>query len=288
MIFGVSGAHCCASSANRAPIRKPVSMLAVVLFATIWLFGCEPVINKMAFHPDTRNVIHSSQLPRGVQELFIETEDRLKIQCYFISSKQSEKIIIYFHGNAGNIGHRLPDLMQLNRIGLNVLGVSYRGYGRSQGKPSEAGIYMDGDAAFRHATGELGFAVENVFVLGRSIGTSVAIHVSQKQNMGGLVLVTPLTSGAEQAKASGLGLVSFVAGDSFNNIGKIGFVSCPVLVIHGTRDNIIPISMGKDIYAKTEAHKKFVAIEGAGHNNLSTTYAGNYWPPIKDFLKSLL
>ena len=268
-------------------LRK-ILLVAAAICVVIWLQGCEPVINKMAFHPDTRNVIPPSRLPRGVQELFIETEDRIKIQCYFIPSKQSEKIIIYFHGNAGNIGHRLPDLMQLNSMGLNVLGVSYRGYGKSQGKPSEAGIYMDGDATFRHATGELGFAVENVLILGRSIGTSVAIHVSQNKKMGGLVLVTPLTSGAEQAKASGLGLISFVAGDAFNNIGKIGFVSCPVLVIHGTSDSIIPISMGKDIYAKSGPNKKFVAIKGAGHNNLSTTYAGKYWPPINDFLKSLL
>ena len=266
-------------------MAQKILLTTIALGALIWLQGCEPVINKMAFHPDTENVIPSNQLPRGVQELYIETEDRLEIQCYYIPSKHSDKIIIYFHGNAGNIGHRLPDLMQLNNFGLNVLGVSYRGYGNSQGKPSEAGIYMDGNAAFRHATGDLGFAVENVFVLGRSIGTSVAIHVSQKKNLGGLVLVTPLTSGAEQAKASGLGLVSFVAGDSFNNIGKIGFVSCPVLVIHGTRDNIIPISMGKDIYAKVGSNKKFVAIDGAGHNNLSTTYAGNYWPPINEFLK---
>ena len=261
--------------------------IAVAFCLAYGLLGCEPVINKMAFHPDNKNVIPADRLPQGVQEQFIETEDKIRIQSYFIRSKHSDKVIIYFHGNAGNIGHRLPDLMQLNSIGLNVLGVSYRGYGKSQGKPSEAGIYMDGDAAFRHATEKLGFAVESVFVLGRSIGTSVAIHVSQKKNLGGLVLVTPLTSGAEQAKASGLGLVSFVAGDSFNNIGKIGLVSCPVLVVHGTRDKIIPVSMGRDIYAKSGPKKKFVAIEGAGHNNLSTTYAGKYWPPINDFLKSL-
>jgi fermentation-respiration switch protein FrsA (DUF1100 family) len=265
-------------------IGKAMMLICFVSCLSFGLQACEPVVNGFAFHPDTENVIPANQLPGGVQEIFIETGDQFLIQSYYIPSKRSGKLMIYFHGNAGNIGHRLPDLVTLNRLGLNVLGVSYRGYGKSQGKPSENGIYMDGDAAFAHAIGALGFQIENIFILGRSIGTTVAIHVAQKKNIAGLVLVTPLTSGADQAKASGLGLMSFLAGDAFNNIAKLSDVTCPVLVIHGSRDEMIPMSMGKTIYNQLRTEKQFVEIKGANHNNLSTRFAGAYWQPIDDFL----
>ncbi len=259
--------------------------LIIIAFLTILIFpGCKPVVNKLAFYPDTKNVLSTDQLPANVQEVFIETEDHIKIQSYFIPNKSSEKILIYFHGNAGNICHRLSDLMQISSFGINVLGVGYRGYGKSQGKPSENGIYLDGKAALNYATQKLCFPTGNIIILGRSIGTAVAINTSQKTNICGLILVTPLTSGEDHAKAQGLGFVSFLAGKSFDNIGKIINVSCPILIIHGTQDNVIPFEMGKKIYNKAKTKKQFVKIEGANHNNLSTKYKKSYWPAIYEFI----
>ena len=249
------------------------------------LVSCKPVVNKMAFHPDTKNVIPSNKLPRNVQEIFIETTDHIKIQSYLIPNEVSDKILIYFHGNAGNIGHRLQDLMQLGSFGINILGVGYRGYGKSQGKPSENGIYIDGNSALNYATQKLGFEMENIFIFGRSIGTTVAINTSQNIHINGLILATPLTSGEDHAKATGLGFVSFLAGKSFDNIGKIVNVSCPILVIHGSQDKVIPFDMGKRIFDKAKTKKQFIKIEGANHNNLSTKYSKSYWPPIYGFIK---
>ncbi|MCP4682043.1 MAG: alpha/beta hydrolase [Desulfobacterales bacterium] len=262
---------------------KKLVLILIAFVNILILHGCEPVVNKMAFHPDNQNVLSIDQLPSNFQEIFIETEDQVKIQGYFIANKSSNKILIYFHGNAGNICHRLPDLMQISSFGINVLGVSYRGYGKSRGKPSEKGIYIDGKAALNYSTRKLGFSLNNVIILGRSIGTAVAIHISQNLNIGGLILVTPLTSGADEANAIGLGLISFLAGNSFNNIEKIVNISCPILVIHGTQDNLVPFEMGKKIYNKAKIKKQFVKIEGANHNNLSTKYKKSYWPPIYKF-----
>lgn len=259
---------------------KKLALILIAFLSILILHGCKPVVNKMAFHPDNENVLSTDQLPSNVQEIFIETEDQVKIQSYFIPNKSSDKILIYFHGNAGNICHRLPDLMQISSFGINVLGISYRGYGKSQGKPSEKGIYIDGKATLNYATQRLGFSINNVTLLGRSIGTTVAINTSQNLNIGGLILVTPLTSGKDHAKAAGLGFISSLAGNSFNNIDKIVNVSCPILIIHGTQDNVIPFEMGKRIYNKAKTKKQFVKIEGADHNNLSTKYKERYWPPI--------
>ncbi|MBW2220466.1 MAG: alpha/beta hydrolase [Deltaproteobacteria bacterium] len=262
---------------------KKTALILTALLSILFLYGCKIVVNKMAFHPDKKNVILTGQLPLNVQEIFIETEDRVKIQSYFIPDKSSNKILIYFHGNGGNISSRLPDLMQINNFGINVLGVSYRGYGKSQGEPSEKGIYTDGKAALTYAVQSLGFSVSNVTILGRSIGTAVAINTSQNLNIAGLILVTPLTSGEDFAKAAGFGLASVFAGNSFNNIDKIVNISCPVLIIHGTQDNVVPFEMGKRIYTKIKTEKLFVKIEGASHNNLSTKYKKSYWPPINEF-----
>lgn len=263
---------------------KKLALILISFFSIVILHGCKLLVNKMTFHPDNANVLSTDQLPSNVQEIFIETEDQVKIQSYFIPNKSSEKILIYFHGNAGNICHRLPDLMQISNFGINVLGISYRGYGKSQGKPSEKGIYIDGEATLNYAIQRLDFSINNITLLGRSIGTTVAINTSQNLNIGGLILVTPLTSGKDHAQAAGLGFISFLAGDSFNNIDKIVHVSCPILVIHGTQDNIIPFEMGKRIYNKAKTKKQFVKIEGADHNNLSTKYKERYWPPIYEFM----
>jgi len=263
---------------------KKAALILLAVLNILILTACKPVVNKLAFYPDTETVLSTDHLPTNVQEIFIETKDHIKIQSYLIPNKSSKKLLIYFHGNAGNICHRLSDLMQISSFGINVLGVGYRGYGKSQGRPSENGIYLDGESALDYATEQLHFRTGNIIILGRSIGTTVAINTSQKTDIGGLILVTPLTSGKDHAKAKGLGFISFLAGNSFDNIGKIANVSCPVLIIHGSQDNVIPFEMGKRIYNKAQTKKQFVKIEGASHNNLSTKYKKSYWPSIYKFI----
>lgn len=265
-------------------MKNILPILALAFFCFSALSGCKVVVNTFAFHPDTRRLPAREQLPAGVQELFIEADDQVKIQSYFISNEKSDKILVYFHGNAGNICSRLPDLLQLHDFGLNVLGVSYRGYGKSHGKPSEEGIYLDGKAALNFATRDLGFPLHKVIIFGRSIGTAVAVNTAQDVNIYGLVLVTPLTSGRAHAEAGGLSLFSFLAGNSFNNISKISNIKCPLLIIHGTKDRVIPIEMGEEIYKKASMKKQFVKVEGAGHNNLSTLYKNKYWPPVRQWV----
>ncbi len=252
----------------------------------ITFFGCQTVVNKMAFHPDTTNTISPEKLPENVHEIFITTEDGFKIQSYFIPDKSSKKIVIYYHGNAGNISHRLSDLSQIRQYGINVLGVGYRGYGKSNGSPSEEGIYLDGKSALEFATNDLGFNIEDVYIFGRSIGTTVAINTAQRKGIAGLILVTPLTSGNAQAKATGLGAISFLAGDSFNNIGKVEYITSPVLIIHGSKDRVIPHEMGVEIYNKLKTEKKLVTIVGAGHNNISSNFKSEYWGSISKFIRN--
>ena len=262
--------------------------MKVILYSilVIMLCGCKSITNGLAFHPNTTSTIPSNQLPAQVQEFFIQSTKKVQLQSYFIPYEQSGKLIIYFHGNAGNISHRIADLMQLNSFGINVLAISYRGYGTSTGSPSESGVYEDGHATLNYAINKLGFQQDQIFVLGRSIGTTVAIDTVQDKNIAGLILVTPLTSAADQAKAMGLNSVSSIAGKSFNNIDKIKNISCPTLVIHGTHDKVIPLQMGEAIYNQIQKQKQLVRIQGANHNDLSQKYGQQYWFSIYNFIKT--
>lgn len=267
-------------------MKKTVIKSFVLACCVIALAGCSAIVNQFAFYPDTKTSIPPEKLPAGVEEMFIKTSDHLRIQAYYAKNPDSDRLLIFFHGNAGNICHRLPDILRLRNFGINVLGVSYRGYGKSEGSPSEKGIYLDGAAAVDYAVQSLGYPLSRIMIFGRSIGTTVAVHISQDRDIAGLILITPLTSAKAHAKAQGLGLFSFVAGDAFDNLSKIQNIRCPLLVVHGTKDEILPFSMGREIFDRAGGDKSFVVIDGAGHNNLSQVDPEKYWGAIASFIQS--
>jgi uncharacterized protein len=258
-------------------------IVVVLLTAILSIAGCTSVVNKIAFHPDKKNNISSKNLPSGVKNVFFVTKDKKKLHGFLLRNLDSKILLIYFHGNSGNISNRLGQLLTLKNMGINVLGVSYRGYGLSEGEPSEAGLYIDGKTALNYAQ-HLGFKLENIIIFGRSIGTTVAINTCQNRKIRSLILVTPLISAKMLGKAKGLGSSASVAGSAFNNIGKTSNIICPVLVIHGTKDNVIPYVHGKEIFKALKTQKQFISINGANHNNLSTLYGTSYWPAIKSFI----
>jgi fermentation-respiration switch protein FrsA (DUF1100 family) len=264
-------------------MKKYIYIVSFIIMAIIT--DCSFLVNKFAFFPDRLNNIPVENLPENVEEVLIKTKDNEILQTYLIKSDSTDKILIYFHGNAGNISGRIIDLLEINKIGLTVLGVSYRGYGKSTGKPDEKGIYLDGSAAFDYTRDKLGYASKNIIILGRSIGSTVATYVAEDKGLGGLILVSPMTNGKEYASAHGLGFISFLAGNAFNNSERIKKIQCPTLVIHGDRDNTVPLFMGKAIYKCAATDKKqIVIIPGAGHNDISTFFGKDYWKAISEFI----
>ena len=265
--------------------RRPIKILTILCIGLVAM-NCRFLINKMAFSPDRFDLPPVDRLPKGVEQVRIRTSDGQQLQCYWIPRSDSRRSLIYFHGNAGNISHRLPDLLNLARMNLNVLGVGYRGYGTSTGTPSEAGIYRDGHAALRYVIEEKGFDRGQIYLLGRSIGSTVAVEIAQKVALAGVILVTPLTTAKAVAKANGFGIFSALAGDAFNNSVKIHELNAPLLILHGTRDEIIPFRLGRELFDRAPAPKEFVAIEGAGHNDINLAAAGRYWEAIEKWVNS--
>jgi fermentation-respiration switch protein FrsA (DUF1100 family) len=261
------------------------SGILLVVSLPCLLSGCGWLVNRLSFFPDTSFAIPQNELPLNVKVIFITTGDKKKCQSLYIKNDTARYCCIYFHGNGGNIFHRVPELLRLQQCGVSVLGIGYRGYAKSSGRPSEKGIYQDGRAALKYASDTLGFPLERIFLCGRSIGTTVAVELASNATTGGLLLVTPLTSGKEYALAHGLDWLAFIAGDRFDNLGKCVKINCPVLVIHGTGDEIVPYQMGETVMAKLSvSNKHLVTIKNGRHNDLEFIDSTTYWKSIQDFV----
>jgi uncharacterized protein len=269
---------------NQGTSKKHWLLIVLLLIATAMIVSYPLVINSCAFYPDTGDLLPVASLPADVEEIYVSTEDGERLQCYWIARPRSDRVLLYFHGNAGNIGQRLSELRALADLGLNVLGVGYRGYGKSSGRPSENGIYADGRAALRFVTEQKGFAPERVLLLGRSIGSTVAVEIAREQPLGAVILVTPLTSGEDMVRASGLRALARFIGDRFNNLRKIDELRAPLLILHGTEDDITPFWMGLKLYGRAPEPKHFVTLEDRGHNDIGRAGHNAYWDAIAAFL----
>lgn len=246
-------------------------------------FCCDPLVSHFAFFPNKEDI--DTPLPKNFEDRYIQTVDNIKIHSIFVPSKNSSKLVIYFHGNAGNIYHRLETLSMLNSLGINVLGISYRGYGRSEGKASEKGIYKDAKSALQYAKETLGFDQKNIFLLGRSIGSAPACYTAMNNEIAGAILVTPLYSGKEMAKIAGLGLIAPLARKAFDNSDKLKEINCPIIIIHGTADETVPFWMGKKLHEENPKKTTFVEIKNGNHNELEFLNPQLYWNSIKSFIE---
>ncbi len=197
-------------------------------------------------------------------------------------------LVIFFHGNAGNIAHRLDYLRMFHDLGLATLIIDYRGYGLSSGRPSEEGTYLDANAAWRHSTQVLGFPAERIVLFGESLGGGVAAHLAVEHRPAALVLASTFTSvpdmGAELYPFLPIRLLARIRYDS---LGRLSQINCPLLVIHSRNDDIIPFVHGRRLFDAARPPKQFLEIEG-GHNE-GFVFAREHWVKQLDaFLRPAL
>lgn len=261
-------------------------ILIIAALSLIFL-SCSWIVNFFSFYPDKRSIIPPEQLPAHVENIYITTDDNKNIQAYhFSNARKHKQLVIYFHGNAGNLTHRMEPATEIYNMGYDVLLVSYRGYANSEGRPSEEGIYLDGKAALNYTEETLKYPSEKIYLFGRSIGSTVAVHIAQGVDLAGVILVSPISSGREVAESQGFGVLKYLAGNPFESVKKINNIKAPLLIIHGTNDEIIPFEHGMNLYNKYNGPKKFIALGGADHNRLHITHQEIYYRSIKEFLNT--
>lgn len=201
--------------------------------------------------------------------------------------------ILWFHGNAGNLGYQVDDLAALRQwTAANIFIFDYRGYGNSAGQPSERGFYRDARAAWRYLLTRPDIDPQRIILYGRSLGTAAAVELAAAPPTGpqpyAVILYSPLTSLRDMARSVHSRLpLHWLAGGQFNSLARIGGVASPLLIIHSAEDEIIPVEQGRRLFAAAPEPKQFLYPDAAGHNDaldLADTALGN---GLATFLKTL-
>ena len=202
----------------------------------------------------------------------------------------TEGVLLYLHGNAGNISHRYDQLHLLMFLGVSVFIIDYRGYGRSEGKPSEKGLYLDARAAWSCLTESRRVDPGNIVVLGKSLGGAVAIDLASDGGAApaGLIVQSSFTSVADMARLVMPIIPRSWIRTKMNSIAKIDRVDCPKLFVHSRADEIVPYELGRQLYEAASSPKHFYTVEGAGHNDTTSAGGKAYMRQLQDFIADAL
>lgn len=242
------------------------------------------------YHPEPwqdRDWRGQSGLP--LEDVWFPSADGTKLFGWYVENAAASAVILWCHGNAGNVINRLDNLRELYRLGLSVFLFDYRGYGRSQGKPSEEGLYRDALGAYDYLTRTRMIRPERIVIFGRSLGAAVAADVASRKPAAGLILESPFPSIEAVAKYYYGGLpVHWLLGSDFRLIDRLAELSLPKLIIHGDRDDIIPLELGQQVFEKALPPKSFYVIKGADHNNTYQVGGSSYFQQWIEFVRAAL
>jgi fermentation-respiration switch protein FrsA (DUF1100 family) len=241
---------------------------------------------QFIFFPERELTTTPAQVGLKYENVYFTANDGVELHGWWIPN-EAETTMVWFHGNAGNISHRLDNLIRLHdRLKVNVFIFDYRGYGQSQGSPSEEGIYADAEAALDFVQSR---GTRRLVLFGRSLGAAVAVEMATRHRVHAVILESPFTSVSGMARRAypflPAGLTTKIVRSRFNSISKIDRVDSPVLILHGDRDDIVPMDEGRELFEAANDPKQFYTIDGAGHND--TYYVGGerYFQALELFLE---
>jgi len=208
----------------------------------------------------------------GQEEVYFTSSDGTALHGWLVRHPNPRAVVLYSHGNGGNVTHRAQTLRLLrDRIGVTVMAYDYRGYGRSDGSPDEAGILSDARAARAELARRTGTREADIVLMGRSLGGGVAVDLAAADGARGLILESTFTSLTAAADANtGWMPVSSIMSNHFDSLSKIGRYRGPLLQSHGDADRVIPFTQGEQLFAAASGPKRFVRIHGGDHNDPQT------------------
>ena len=228
------------------------------------------------------------QIGLAFEDVELVTEDDVRLHGWFVPSEGTRGTLLFFHGNAGNISHRLDSIAIFNRMNLDVLIIDYRGYGRSQGRVTEKGTYRDAEAAWLHLTETRGIDAGNIIVFGRSLGASIAAWLASRHTPAALILESAFSSVPSMAQRLYPFLpVRWLSKFSYDTRLYAGSIACPLLVVHSKTDEIIPYAEGRAVFDAAPADKRFLDILG-GHNDGFLVTGRAYSDSLRRFIDGKL
>ena len=259
------------------------------VLALSFLSGCwNWFVEKQVFFPDKTIVQTPADYDLPFEDVWFTSSDSIRLHGWLISAVPSKHILVFCHGNAGNISHRLDNVRLLHQRGISVFIFDYRGYGRSDGRISEKGFYLDSEAAHEVARKWAEKHKAKLIVFGRSLGGIAATHLGATKSCDGLILESTFTNMGAMARAHyPLPFAESLLKHRLNAVGEIDQVRAPILFFHGDKDRIVPIRLGRGLFEAAPNPKEFVILPGAGHNDTYFMGGQGYFNKIEDFLGKL-
>ena len=234
------------------------------------------------YHPTENNYLDENQLNHKVDKIKIPSD--YELTSWYFEKNKNFKTLLFFHGNAGSLENRIHKLNKFGEMKINFLIIAWRGFSGNKGKPSEKGLYEDGQSAIQWLL-EKGLNEKDIIIYGESLGTGIATHLSQNKDFAGVILETPFTSMVDAAKTFYPYIpVNLLLKDKFKNEDKVKNINSPILIMHGEVDQIVPFAMGKRIFEVANEPKFSYFTK---HDNHMMEYDENLLKALNSFLKSL-
>lgn len=266
--------------------RRMILSAAGILLALLAAAAALPLLfeDRFLYFPQRGRGARPEAYGLAAEDLIVETSDGVRLSGWWIRGR-GETALLFFQGNAGNAGHRLDRARGLvESLGLDIVLVDYRGYGQSGGRPSERGLYEDGDAVWRAAAAR-GFPAERIVVFGESLGAAVAIETALRRPCRALILEAPFLSVPEMARAAYPFLPAFLVRTRFDNGSKIARLSIPKLIVQAERDQVVPPEQTRRLFDLAAPPKEYVVIPEAGHNDAYVAGGSLYLEVWRRFLE---
>ena len=243
---------------------------------------------RLVYHPTRGFMATPDQASMDYEDVYLQTSDGVQLNGWFVPAESPKGTVLMFHGNGGNISHRLDTIAIFHKLGYNAMIIDYRGYGRSKGSPSEQGTYRDAETVWTYLTRKRKIDPKRIVLFGRSLGGAVAAWLAVEKHSAGLIIESTFTSvpdrGAELYKFLP---VRFLARINYDTLGRIDKLRCPLLVVHSRDDEIIPHHHGQQLFAAAKDPKRFQEISG-GHNDGFMTSGSVYTDALAEFLESVI
>jgi fermentation-respiration switch protein FrsA (DUF1100 family) len=267
----------------RAVKRLLKGAVVVYLMVVAILFFAQR--DLLYYRTTDRPMLNIAALEPKREIVCLATPDGLHLRSwYFRPGRDGAPVVLFLHGNAGDIGNHIPWAKFLIDAGYGVLALEYRGYGGNPGSPTEAGLYDDARGAFDFLR-QQGIADREIVLFGESLGTGVAVQLATEHDVGAVILRSPYTSIPDAAAVQFWYIpVHWLVRDRFDSLSKIAKIRAPLMVFHGDADTLIPIALGRRLFDAAPEPKTWLAIPGTGHDEVQTAAAER---GVLDFLAKL-
>ncbi len=261
-------------------------ILCITAFAAVLFLAVRYIERQSMFFPVKGLAATPGEANLEYEDVYFKASDGKRLNGWFVPSENAKATVLFCHGNAGNMGHRLEKILIFHGMNLNTFIFDYRGYGKSEGRAYEAGLYKDAFGAYDYLTEKRNIPENTIILYGESLGGGVVIELAREKKIKALITEDTFSSIKEMSRIAYPFIPHFIFSSKFDSVSKIKSVYSPKLIIHSREDEIVPFYMGEKLYNEAATPKKFLILKGP-HNTAFLDSEKEYTEGIKTFINNL-